>query len=97
MPKTSGKPRGTRPKKEAEGAPTRLITAAHAKPKRSLKLHEWLDEVRDQAATAAAAGSPQGACLVPNPQTGGNDCVFTDEDTCTSKLKGIFIGGPCGP
>jgi hypothetical protein len=97
MAKTTGKPRASRPKKEAESAPTREVTAALAKPKRSLKLHEWLDEVREHAATAAAAGSPPGACLVPNSQTGGNDCVLTDEDTCTSKLKGIWIGGPCGP
>ena len=97
MIKKTRKPGKSRPQKKTVSSATREITAALAKPKRKLELHEWLEEVSEHAARAVDAGSPQGACLVPNPQTGGNDCVLTDEDTCTSKLKGIWIGGPCGP
>jgi hypothetical protein len=64
---------------------------------RSLELEDWLDEVRQHAATALAAAVPQGACLVPNPRTGGNDCVRTDQVTCKTRLHGTWIGGPCGP
>lgn len=65
-------------------------------PKRSLQLEEWLQEVGDHAIAMAEAGNPKGACLIPNPQTGGNDCIRTDEATC-GKLQGTWIGGPCGP
>jgi hypothetical protein len=65
-------------------------------PKRSLNLHEWLEDIRAHSETAAASGALKGACLVPNPQTGGNDCIRTDEATC-SRLGGTWLGGPCGP
>jgi hypothetical protein len=64
---------------------------------RSLELHEWLDEVRTHAELASNSGAPKGACLVPNARTGGNDCVRTDKVTCTTRLHGTWIGGPCGP
>jgi hypothetical protein len=103
MAKKSNKPnkpkkqRRARLKAQANRTGTEQITAGLNKPRRNLQLHEWLDEIRGHAKAAADAGSPSGACLVPNPQTGGNDCVTTDEETCTSQLKGIWIGGPCGP
>jgi hypothetical protein len=71
--------------------------AAPEPASRSLELGDWLDEVRQHAATALAAAAPQGACLVPNPRTGGNDCVRTDQVTCTTRLHGTWVGGPCGP
>jgi hypothetical protein len=71
--------------------------AAPEPASRSLELGDWLDEVRQHASTALAAAAPQGACLVPNPRTGGNDCVRTDQITCTTRLHGTWIGGPCGP
>lgn len=64
-------------------------------PARSFSLEEWLADVR-QHADKVAAEAEVGACLVPNPQTGENDCVRTDQATCT-KIGGVFIGGPCGP
>jgi hypothetical protein len=66
------------------------------KHNRSLDLKDWLAEIDTHAKMAADSGSPKGACLIPNPQTGGNDCIRTDETTC-SKLGGTWIGGPCGP
>jgi hypothetical protein len=59
---------------------------------RKLEFAEWLNEV---TASHEAADS-RGACLISNPQTGGNDCIRTDEATC-NKIGGTFIGGPCGP
>jgi hypothetical protein len=97
MAKKPRKQGTSRKKRGATGTAAREAIAPLAKPHRNLKLHEWLDEIRDHAQAAATAGSPSGACLVPNSQTGGNDCVFTDQATCTSKLKGVWIGGPCGP
>lgn len=96
MNKKSRKPGRAAETKKEDGAP-KPGTASLVKAKRHLQLHEFLDELRAHAEAASAAGSPSGACLVPNSQTGGHDCVFTDEDTCTSKLKGVWIGGPCGP
>jgi membrane protein involved in colicin uptake len=84
-------PRKAAPKK---AAPKK---AAPEQASRSLELEDWLGEVRQHAATALAAAVPQGACLVPNPRTGGNDCVRTDQVTCTTRLHGTWIGGPCGP
>ena len=66
------------------------------KHNRSLDLEDWLAEIRSHAKLAADSGSLKGACLIPNPQTGGNDCIRTDQATC-SKLNGTWIGGPCGP
>ena len=95
MTKRSSKPRTT---KESEKSPQpQQALAPVKKHKRSLSLEEWLSEIRDHALAAARAGEPTGACLVPNSQTGGNDCVITDEATCTNRLKGAWIGGPCGP
>jgi hypothetical protein len=68
-----------------------------SKPTRTLTLEAWLDEIKSSAEQAAAAKTAQpGACLRPNPQTGGTDCIFTDPDTCKS-IGGTFLGGPCGP
>jgi|GEM_PF-5153635 len=36
-----------------------------------------------------------GACLVTDPQTGTSKCVYVTKDEC-KKLKGTYIGGPCG-
>ena len=66
------------------------------KHNRSLDLEDWLAEIGSHAKMAADSGGLKGACLIPNPQTGGNDCIRTDEATC-SKLNGTWIGGPCGP
>ena len=67
------------------------------KPARNLSLDEWLADIKAHAIAMAARPSVDlGACLVPNPQTGENDCVRTDKDTC-AKIGGVFIGGPCGP
>lgn len=65
-------------------------------PARSLELHQWLDDVKANAHKAMGSGAEIGACLVSNPQTGENDCVRTDQATCT-KIGGVYIGGPCGP
>lgn len=65
------------------------------KAQRSLDLEDWLTEIGNHAKAAVASGSLKGACLVPNPQTGGNDCIRTDEATC-AKIGGTWIGGPCG-
>ena len=73
---------------------TTRLTARHAT--RSIGLPDWLEEVRSHAEQAAAAGSPAGACLVANPQTGAYDCILTDQASC-AKLGGTFVGGPCGP
>ena len=86
------KTKGTRKKKIAK-----TTSVGSGKPTRSLELHEWLDQVHQGAKSAAVAGSPQGACLVDDPKTGGKVCVRTDEVTCTTQLKGEWIGGPCGP
>jgi hypothetical protein len=64
---------------------------AHSK---ELSIQDWLNEVKSTASSATAG--PIGACLVPNPQTGQNDCVRTDSDTC-QRIGGTFMGGPCGP
>jgi hypothetical protein len=77
--------------------PTQAKSLAEIAPARSLELHEWLDGIHRQAKSSAAAGSTQGACLVDDPETGGKVCVRTDEVTCTTQLKGEWIGGPCGP
>ena len=86
------KTKGARKKKVAPAPKINVSKAA-----RSLELHEWLDEVHQGAKAAAATGVPQGACLVDDPQTGGRVCVRTDQVTCTTQLKGEWIGGPCGP
>jgi hypothetical protein len=88
------KKKTTPDKKAAPNAGPRAI-APRKTHNRSLSLNQFVTEVKSQAADQAATGAPSGACLVSNPQ-GGNDCIFTDEATC-SKLGGTFIGGPCGP
>jgi hypothetical protein len=65
-------------------------------PPRSLSLDEWFSDIKFHADKAANGGNEIGACLISNPQTGENDCVRTDQITCT-KIGGVFIGGPCGP
>jgi hypothetical protein len=69
--------------------------APSKKPARSLTHTEWLAEIKDNVDTAINAGQPVGACLVPNAQTGENDCVLMDQTSCT-QVGGTFIGGPCG-
>lgn len=94
MANKKGKTRAAKtPAKEAGGTTSRAI-APRTAHKNSFSLDGWLSHVRDHATTMATAGMPEGACLVPNPQ-GGNDCVLTDETTCTTKLGGTWIGGPC--
>jgi hypothetical protein len=66
------------------------------KAARSITLNQWLEEFKNRAESADAAGAEKGACLVPNPQTGENDCIFTDSNSCKA-VQGTFIGGPCGP
>jgi hypothetical protein len=63
---------------------------------RSIDLEDWLEEIRTEAAAASSQGALKGACLVPNPRTGGNDCLRTDQASC-AKFHGTWIGGPCGP
>lgn len=60
----------------------------------SFTLEDWLSHIGEHA--QAMAASPKGACLVSDPQSGGNNCILTDEATC-SKLGGTWVGGPCGP
>jgi len=62
----------------------------------SFTLDEWASHIVDHGKRMELAGNPKGACLVPDPQTGGNNCVLTDQATCT-KIGGTWIGGPCGP
>jgi hypothetical protein len=58
-------------------------------------LEEWFDSIREAVAKAEADGKPKGACMVPNPLGGPAHCVMVDEATC-GKIKGNFLGGPCG-
>lgn len=62
----------------------------------NVSLTAYLNHVRRSATIAASEGQPFGACLVRDPHTGQSFCVKTDQTTCTSTLKGTFIGGPCG-
>jgi hypothetical protein len=68
--------------------------APRVAPVKSFALDDWLAHVSDHA--KAMASSPKGACLVADPSSGGNNCILTDQATCT-KLGGTWIGGPCGP
>ena len=92
-----GKKKTMRAKTLKPTAPAAPAGIAPLKPPvKSFALEDWLTEVREHAARAEAAGSLKGACLVTDPQTGGNHCILTDEGTC-AKLGGTWIGGPCGP
>jgi hypothetical protein len=91
--------RRSRTKLPKKSSPKKRVVehAAPEPPARALELEDWLNEVRDVAEQASSTGAPKGACLVPDPRTGGNDCIRTDKVTCTTKLHGTWIGGPCGP
>lgn len=69
--------------------------AARQKHVASFALKDWLAHIDDHAKKMELAGNPKGACLISDPQTGGNNCVLTDQATCT-KMGGTWIGGPCG-
>jgi len=84
--------RKTAKKRATRQRPSGKLTAQKAA--RSIKLDDWLSEVKSHAELAAAAGTPTGACLVANPQTGAYDCIQTDQASCAA-LGGTFIGGPC--
>jgi hypothetical protein len=60
------------------------------------EIKKKLDEAKKKQATAKVAGAEgPGACLVANPQTSQDDCVYIDSASC-SAIGGTFIGGPCG-
>jgi hypothetical protein len=60
------------------------------------EIKKKLDEAKKkEATTRGGAAAGPGACLVANPQTSQDDCVFTDPASC-SAIGGTFIGGPCG-
>jgi hypothetical protein len=58
-------------------------------------LEKWFEYIREAVAKAEADGEPKGACMVTNPLGGNAHCIMVDEKTC-GKLKGTFLGGPCG-
>ena len=68
--------------------------ASPAPHKQSFTLESWLSHVSDHAKLMAAGGAPVGACLIADSQS-GNNCVLTDQATCT-KMGGTWLGGPCG-
>jgi hypothetical protein len=76
-------------------------TAPKKSAKRNFKvakvttIEKHLEAFKTMHEAAAADGSPAGACLVSDPQTGQSQCIRTDQATCKA-LKGVFIGGPCG-
>ena len=80
--KKASKPKQRRQTKPPAGAPR-------------VELREFLDSVHEYHLAEKAAGTPQGACLLTDPQTGQSSCTLTDPVTCKS-LGGKFIGGPCG-
>jgi hypothetical protein len=84
----------TKSVKAAPVTPSSEDIAPVKKHVKSFELDDWLSHIGDHAKSMAA--SPKGACLISDPQSGGNNCILTDEATC-SKLGGTWIGGPCGP
>ncbi len=79
--------------KTAKGTKSQELASA-APHKQSFTLETWLGHVSDHAKLMAAGGAPVGACLIGDSQ-GGNNCVLTDQATCT-KMGGTWVGGPCG-
>jgi len=62
---------------------------AEAQP---IDLDIWLAEIRE---AATDPNDEKGACLLKDPVTGQPYCTRTSRTAC-KKLKGYWVGGPCG-
>jgi hypothetical protein len=60
---------------------------------KSIELDAWLASIRE--ADAAGDKDEKGACLLRDPVTGQPYCTRTTPQAC-KKLKGYWVGGPCG-
>ena len=56
-----------------------------------ISLEDWIQDIRQ----TDEVDEEKGACLLRNPNTGQTFCVQTTKPAC-AKLKGSWIGGPCG-
>jgi len=86
----AAKKTGKKAKKTAQAKRTK----PSAKGAQSMTLRKFLDSVHEHAMAKEEAGTPTGACLLTDPQSGQSTCVLTDQASCKA-LGGKFIGGPC--
>lgn len=73
----------------AKAGATKVDKLKNAAP---IALEEWFDLVRE---SADATNEEKGACLLHDSVTGQPYCTRTTPSAC-KKLKGEWIGGPCG-
>lgn len=60
---------------------------------KTVSLTDWIGEIK--AAHSKESDQSNGACLISIPSTGQNVCVQTTKAVC-QKMKGYWVGGPCG-
>jgi hypothetical protein len=69
---------------------TKAERLAEAQP---IDLQEWLGIIAE--ADASGIEEEKGACILKDPVTGQPYCTRTTPEAC-KKLKGFWVGGPCG-